>query len=191
MPSPPDDHLVLWRRLDRGGHEAARLRLDGTVWRLTGTVVTVDDGRPCALEYAVACDALWRTREARVTGWLGRTPVAVELRADGEGSWWRDGAPQPAVDGCLDVDLGFSPSTNTLPIRRLALAAGAGASVRAAWLRFPDFTLEPLEQRYTRTGESLYRYESAGGRFVAELETGAGSLVSRYGDYWRAEAGLV
>jgi hypothetical protein len=87
------------------------------------------------------------------------------------------------------VDLGFTPSTNTLPIRRLTLAVGASAPVRAAWLRFPELTLESLEQVYLRTAERTYRYESAGGQFVAVLEVGAAGLVSRYGDYWRAEVG--
>jgi hypothetical protein len=41
-----------------------------------------------------------------------------------------------AGEGCLDIDLGFSPSTNLLPIRRLTLAVGEAATVRAAWLPF-------------------------------------------------------
>src|SRR5262249_19120428 len=62
---------VIWRRLDQPGHEAARLSFQGTEWRLTGTAVFASDGRPCRLDYLVACDADWRTRSGRVTGWLG------------------------------------------------------------------------------------------------------------------------
>ena len=47
------------------------------------------------------------------------------------------GADSRAVDGCRDIDLNFSPSTNVLPIRRLSLDVGDQAAVRAAWLRFP------------------------------------------------------
>ena len=39
-----------------------------------------------------------------------------------------DGVPAPALKGCKDIDLGCSPSTNTLPIRRLRLAVGASAA---------------------------------------------------------------
>ena len=102
------------------------------------------------------------------------------------GRWTRDGAPAPQVAGCLDVDLGFSPVTNTLPIRRLALAVGAAAPVRAAWLRFPGLELEPLEQVYRRLAPARYAYESAAGRFRAELEVDGDGLVTRYGDYWAA-----
>ncbi|HLF56281.1 MAG TPA: putative glycolipid-binding domain-containing protein, partial [Thermoanaerobaculia bacterium] len=39
---------------------------------------------------------------------------------------------------------------------------------------------EPLEQTYRRTGESLYRYESAGGRFTAELAVDADGFPIHY-----------
>jgi hypothetical protein len=94
----------------------------------------------------------------------------------------------PLLQGCVDVDLGFSPSTNLLPIRRLNLAIGSRASVRAAWVRFPELTLEVLEQAYTRVGESTYLYESAGGTFRRELSVNALGFVLEYPDFWRAEA---
>jgi uncharacterized protein len=182
-------HLVCWRRVDHPGHEVARLEPRDTGWRLSGTAVLVYAGIPCALTYAVDLDAMWRTRAATVEGWLGERAAAVELVADGVGRWWRDGVECPAVAGCVDVDYGFSPATNLLPVRRLALAVGAVASVRAAWLRFPELTLEPLDQRYRRMGERAYVYESAGGAFRADLDVDAEGMVVRYGGLWTAEAG--
>lgn len=87
----------------------------------------------------------------------------------------------------MDVDLNFSPSTNLLPIRRLGLDAGAAAEVHAAWLRFPSLRLERLQQTYTRTGERSYRYESADGAFMRDLEVNAAGLVTRYPGIWEAE----
>jgi len=60
--------------------------------------------------------------------------------------------------------------------------------VRAAWLRFPSFALEPLEQSYRRVTESRYRYESAGARFVAELEVNAAGFVTLYPGFCHVEA---
>jgi hypothetical protein len=84
------------------------------------------------------------------------------------------------VAGCLDLDLNFSPSTNLLPIRRLELAIGLKAKVQASWLRFPSFTVEPLVQPYRRIHAATYRYESAGGRFVTELQVNTGGFVTSY-----------
>lgn len=98
-----------------------------------------------------------------------------------------NGEPASAVDGCTDVDLNFSPSTNLLPIRRLRLAEGGHAAVRAAWLRFPSFDLEPLEQEYRRTGPTAYRYESAGGSFVRDLAVDDTGFVVDYPGIWSEE----
>src|SRR5205814_2718699 len=58
------------------------------------------------------------------------------------------------VRGCLDVDLGITPSTNTLPIRRLGLAVGQAKEVRAAWIVFPELEVRLLTQTYTRLDRS-------------------------------------
>jgi len=158
---------ILWRRLDRPGHEFARL--DGTT--LEGSALFVHAGEPVRLDYVIVCNERWETQRAKVAGLIGDRVVDVDVILD------------PA-EGWADIDLNFSPSTNTLPIRRLNLAIGQEARVRAAWLRFPSLRLEPLEQVYRRLGETTYRYESAGGAFVAELEVNGAGFVTNYPDLW-------
>jgi uncharacterized protein len=177
---------VIWRRVDQPGHEVARLFPQGCGWRLTGSAVFASDGRPCQLDYLVVCDADWKTLSGRVTGWIGTDLVEVEVTTEA-GRWRLNGVDCPAVAGCTDLDLNFSPSTNLLPIRRLGLAVGAEATVRAAWLRFPGFTFEPLDQLYRRTGDTTYRYESAGGAFVRDLHVNAAGFVLDYPDFWQLE----
>jgi hypothetical protein len=138
------------------------------------------------LDYLVVCGPDWRTLSGQVTGWLGASSVDVEVASDA-GQWLLNGLECPAVAGCTDLDLNFSPSTNLLPIRRLRLAIGGEAPVRAAWLRFPSVALEPLEQLYRRTGNASYRYESAGGAFVADLRVNAAGFVTEYPGFWQVE----
>jgi hypothetical protein len=180
---------ILWRRLDQPGHESGRLVGRGSAWQLSGTAVFAHTRQACRLEYLVVCDAAWRTVSGRVAGWIGDETVEIEVSVDSARRWRLNGRACPAVAGCDDLDLGFSPSTNVLPIRRLGLAIGQGAEVRAAWLGFPALTLEPLEQLYRRIDVRTYRYESAGGRFVTELEANASGFVTRYPDFWEVEAG--
>ena len=179
--------MVLWRRLDRPGHEASWLeRIDGG-WRLSGVAVTIDRGKPCGLRYAIACDEAWRTRTALVEGRVGEDDVRVAADVDAGGSWRLNGVVVPEIEGCIDADLNFSPSTNLLPIRRLALAIGEEAVVEAAWLRFPSFHFERLSQKYVRLGEREYRYESRGGAFVAELVVDGDGVVLEYPGFCSAE----
>ena len=158
--------MIVWRRLDTPGHEACRL----TGQTLEGSAVFADP--PTALSYRVVCDASWRTQSVSVTGWIASR--TIDLTFD-----------RSALLGCDDVDLNFSPSTNTLPIRRLPLAVGESASLTVAWLRFPEMTLEPLAQTYRRVAERRWEYTSDD--FRAEVEVDEEGLVTRYGDLWVRE----
>jgi len=182
------DTSILWRRHDRPGHEYARLNEHDAHWLIAGAALFEHDGMPCHLDYSVRCDKSWATQHARVQGWVGEREVNVEITADHARVWRLDGEIRPEVAGAVDVDLNFSPSTNLLPIRRLDLAIGQRAEVRAAWLRFPSFRLELLVQAYTRTGERTYVYESGGGSFVAQLEVDEGGWPLSYAGVWTAEA---
>ncbi|HSF07028.1 MAG TPA: putative glycolipid-binding domain-containing protein [Methylomirabilota bacterium] len=179
---------ILWRRLDQPGHESARLGVHQSGWALSGTAVFAHEQQPCRLDYEVVCDAAWRTVSGRVAGWVGNRTVEIAIAVDAARRWWLNGDECLEVAGSADLDLNFSPSTNLLPIRRLSLAIGAQADVRAAWLRFPGFTLEPLAQVYRRIDVTTYRYESAGGRFTAELLVNTAGFVTRYASFWQAEA---
>jgi hypothetical protein len=178
---------ILWHRLDQPGHEAARLVASPSAWRLEGSAVFLQTNLPCRLDYQIVCNADWETRLASVHGWVGGEAIAVEITVGAAGGWLLNDLEQPQVQGCLDLDLNFSPVTNLLPVRRLNLADGQLAHVRAAWLRFPSFELEPLEQTYLRHSAEHYTYTSAGGSFVAELRLGAEGLVREYPGYWLVE----
>jgi hypothetical protein len=181
-------HSILWRRLDQPGHESARLLQENNLWTLNGVAVFSHDGQPCRLDYEIVCDSRWYTLSARVTGWVGDNSIAIDIAVNSEQHWLLNQTRAPEVEGCIDLDLNFSPSTNLLPIRRLNLPVGQEAEVRAAWLRFPSFKLEPLTQIYRRIDETNYRYESAGGKFVTNLLVNADGLVRNYPNTWEVES---
>lgn len=181
--------VMLWRKLDEPGHEAAHLILHDSYWHLTGTAVFANNQRSCRLDYFVMCNLEWQTISTKVTGWVGSTMIEIELLVDSARHWQINGVECPAVTGCIDVDLGFSPSTNLLAIRRLNLDIGQEAKAQAAWLSFPEFTLEPLEQLYRRHQEASYYYESAGGRFVTELKVNPAGFITQYPGLWQVETG--
>jgi len=175
---------VLWRNLEEPGIEYCVLGRDAEHWLLEGTVVLPLAERPGRVTYLVRCDDGWATRRVEVRISDGQSERSLTLNVDDEQRWWR--GPDEVADwrGLSDVDLGVTPATNTLPIRRLPLHAGEGRDVTAAWVRFPDLRLERLPQRYTRVDDDRYRYESDGGRFVAELEVDDLGLVTRYENGW-------
>lgn len=181
-------HSIIWRRLDQLGLEFAKLvSIDGE-WYLTGTVVILNERMPCELRYRVVCDPDWRTLSADIRGTLGVQPVSIQIANDTQLGWVMNGGLCAGLDGCTDIDLAFTPATNSIPIRRLALKVGDSADVSAAWLRFPTMAVERLEQRYTRLSESKFRYESGDGTFVRELSVTPDGFVQDYPGLWRAES---
>jgi uncharacterized protein len=183
-----DAHAIAWRRKDVPGIEYAKLVTVDSEWYLTGTVVTVEDEVPCELRYRVVIDENWRTISADIRGSLGLTPVSIQIANDAALGWVMNGGLCAGLDGCVDIDLSFTPATNTLPIRRLGLEIGGSGAVSAAWLRFPEMSLERVDQTYTRTGESTYRYQSNGGAFMRELSVNEAALVVDYPGLWQSIA---
>ena len=181
-----DGVSVIWRRLDTPGHEAVRVYEAEDGWYLDGSAVFLFERKPCRLEYLIECDTEWQTRFATVDGFVGDDVVAIELEVDGD-IWYMNGEAIPAVEGCIDVDLNFSPVTNLLPIKRTELAVGDKTSVRAAWLRFPSFELEPLEQSYTRKSDLVYTYRSSTG-FEKDIAVDESGIVTEYADFWIRES---
>lgn len=174
----------LWRWIPRVGLERFELARDAGVWILRGTIVTEAEGDATAAAYEVRCDDAWHTLSAEVAidGGSGRRSLHIETS---NGRWLVDGRHVAEVDTCRDIDLGWSPSTNTVAIRRLQLAVGAESGpLTMAWLRFPELTLEPLPQAYTRLGEHLFRYESRDGSFRADLTVDEEAMVIDYEGIW-------
>ncbi|HEX7472832.1 MAG TPA: putative glycolipid-binding domain-containing protein [Candidatus Limnocylindrales bacterium] len=176
---------IVWQRLDVPGLEWAQIdrRADGST--LVGTAIVVQDQVIHRIEYSIELDASGRTRTAHVDAAAGDdAPLRIDLVADGHGRWECDGATVIDSPGCLDIDIGFSPLTNSLPIWRLGLEPGESRDIETAWLRFPGLDLIQGSQTYDRVGDRTWRYRSA--RFEALLEVDAEGLVTEYGRYWRA-----
>lgn len=176
---------ILWSRLDLPGHEIGRVVLRDDRWELSGTAVFAHDGQPCKMDYVVLCDSGWRTGSAHISGWVGKREIDLFVSVEANQRWLLNGVECSAISGCIDIDLGFSPSTNLLPIRRLSLKVGDEAQVKAAWLPFPSLEPEVLPQMYRREGERTYRYESRGGSFVRTLEVNSSGFVTSYPGLWR------
>jgi len=174
---------VAWRRTDEvEADEHCTLTLRDTGLSLVGTVLGAESGLPVRIEYRVLTDRAGLTTAVHVRDLRGFETRTIALERNAKGSWTVDGVAARGLKGCTDTDLGCSPSTNTLPIRRLGLATGTSQTIQAAWVRFPDLTVIKAAQTYTRIDEFTYRYASA--TFEADLTVDEDGLVSEYAA-WR------
>lgn len=176
---------VSWRRTDEvRTDEHCTISVRDAAVSLVGTVLGAEGGLPVRIEYRVIADGVGgATTAVHVRDYRGFAQRQLTLTRDAKGNWTVNGAADRTLKGCLDVDLGCSPSTNTLPIRRLRLGVGGSKTIQAAWVRFPELTVEKVAQTYSRPDEFTYRYAS--GTFEAELVVDDDGVVAQYGPWER------
>jgi hypothetical protein len=148
--------------------------------------VVVDEGQRWAVQFRVMLDRDWRTRDVDLTVTDGSSdgPHHRQLRNDGAGAWTVDGQPDPRLDGCLDVDIGAVPITNTFAIRRTGLEPGGHADLAIAFVDVPDLSVQPLAQSYRRLDAERWEYSDAAfGRY--QLVVDRDGVVVDYSDFAR------
>jgi len=184
--------VVRWQDWEGHGLEHCDCREDAEGVVLEGVVAGTRHGAYGG-HYLVRTDSAFRTREVRVEYVAG---PCLHVQSDGNGNWHdviRD-RPLPDLAGCIDVDIGITPATNTLPIKRLKLQAQESQEITVAYIPLPDqidgaFLPQRAEQRYTcLTPDQRYRYEGLFRAFTAELEVDAAGLVLDYPDTFRRAA---
>lgn len=175
---------VVWKNLLLDGRDYGSLWQTAEGWMLKGTVVGVlKDQRPMLANYEIHCDDNWLTHRVQVDRTIGSDTKNLSISVESRGVWRSSGQELRQVQGCDDVDLAVTPATNTLAIRRLDLQVGSSASIIAAWVKFPELTVQPLSQRYTRTAQNTYRYSSNTG-FMADIVVDDLGLVMSYPGVW-------
>ncbi len=179
---------ILWNRLDAPGHDACRLEPADSGWRLNGTAAFLHEGIPACLAYQVACDGRWQTTRGIVQGWVGTHSIDWRIERTDRGVWLLDGEIATHIDaGILDLDLGFTPATNLIQLRRVALQIGQAAAVPVAWLDAFVGTFDVLHQHYERRTRSAYWYAAPRFDYTALLEVGPTGFIHRYPGLWEVQ----
>jgi uncharacterized protein len=195
------DRLVVWSGLDAERWEVVELSLGDDGLAARGTQVGVEP-LPYRLDYVLEAPDNFVTRlmDVRVRG--DRWSRRLLLRHDGRGGWSQDveldgtlelepaGVGRGSMDELVearDCDLGLSPLTNIMPVRRNSLTdASKGIDIVVAWISVPDLGLRPYRQRYEfvrRSGHgSIVRFIDLGlsEGFTADLMLDADGVVEVY-----------
>ncbi|HEU4415883.1 MAG TPA: putative glycolipid-binding domain-containing protein, partial [Candidatus Angelobacter sp.] len=144
MVTPSSSQLIgsgLWQWLQGTGLERFELLRSGEEWIMRGVILVSGEAGSTEARYELACDEQWHTRRANISLLDGRGERSLEITV-ADGRWFENGRENQTVQGAVDIDLGWSPSTNTLPIRRLRMEIGQSSGpLTAAWVRFPELTL--------------------------------------------------
>lgn len=176
--------IAMWQRLDRPALECVQWTV-GRELVLRGDVVGDIHGLLGRVAYRVRVGGDLLTRAARIHLWSDSANRHLQLSRNREGRWQANGLDRPDLADATDIDIGVTPATNSLPIRRFRLAVGASRDLVAAWVQFPTLSVIPAHQRYTRIATDRYLYESRDSGYQAELTVQEDGMVVQYADIWR------
>ncbi|MBZ0293099.1 MAG: putative glycolipid-binding domain-containing protein [Anaerolineae bacterium] len=175
---------ILWNNRRQENMECCSLLQSDTGFQLQGSAVLKADQLPMRVSYRVDCDSAWMTRAVEIHAWRGDGEADLLLHVDQEQRWWQRDSELSEFRGLVDVDLGFTPATNTLPIQRLRLAEGDSAVTTTVWIQFPTLEIVRFPQRYTRIASDVYLFESLISDFHATLRIDDYGLVTDYETGW-------
>jgi hypothetical protein len=168
---------VLRSRIEGIGLEYCEIRTQ-PVTSLIGKVVTQLHNQPTSVAYRVQCESGGATQSVDLSCWIDGKEYSLSLYRTVEDRWFCNGQELTEFVGLKDVDLGITPSTNSLPIRRFKLSPGESRELTAVWLRFPDLSLAPLAQRYTCIDSTTYLYESIKSGYRAKIHVDQDGFVT-------------
>ena len=177
-------HCAQWTCLDKAGHEACKLTHVQGGWVLTGMAVFDHQVGPACLQHRLSCNANWESTEAVVTGWVGARDLQLHIVCQA-GRWFINGQVDHGLSGLRDIDLGFTPASNTNAVRRLNLQPGESAESVAVWLDPEDWCVKPLHQSYQRLDQHRYAYASPRHGYQAILTLDEFGWVRDYPGLWR------
>ncbi len=174
-----------WRRLDVPGHDAATVRQVATGYQLLGQAVFLDPRGPAALRYTLDLTPIWSTRQGHITGFIGDRAVDTHIVRTPHG--WTLASRHFGMADVVDLDLGFTPATNMVQLKRVGLSVGDAVTFDVAWLETGDGALVRLPQEYRRVSELDYAYSSPTLDYRATIILAPDGFAAVYPGLWERE----
>ena len=181
------NEFAIWRRLDRPGHDSVLLKSTEQGWLLSGSTVFNHDAGPACINYTVAVDHLWKSRRGTVKGFVAGKTFSHVITRNSDG-WYLNDTLCRGLEHLRDIDYGFTPATNLLQLRRVAIPLGKAIDLPVVWFDAEATTLIELPQRYERLSETRYSYSAPTVGYRGELELlSQNGFVKSYPHLWTIE----
>lgn len=169
-PLPADGHTVRWEAVDGSGHEELALSWENEAWTASGRIERRGpDGDDAGVHYVVRLSPMWQVRQLLLFRDLDEPDLW--LGTDGRGHWGEvNGAHRVDLDGGIDVSLGVTPFTHSIPIRRLALMIGQSSPTVLLDVDVDTLGVVAAPAELRRVDEHRYEVERTEGTTVLEVD---------------------
>lgn len=181
--------MFTWQGGDGRALESVRVLLGTGGIRALGRLVHAPVGGPAfTSSYRLYVDGQGILARLSVTSATAERERNLTLNRTEDGYWMldtRSGGGRAEFNGALDVDLGYSPLFNALPIRRLGLHRHPGdRELPMVYVALPSLEVSVVDQRYRTVsalddqGHAVINFSSTGAS--ADLVVDADGMVLDY-----------
>lgn len=178
-----DGHAVEWVTSDGRYRESFTLNWENEAWTATGQVGQQN------IQYVLRVSPTWRVRQFLLFRDLDEPDLW--LAVDVKGRWGEiNGALRPELGASADIELGCTPFSATIPIRRLGLGVGESADIDVVAVDVDTLGAVAVPTRYERTGPARWRSVAlpTGAERTFEVDE-FGLVINEVGRFDRREEG--
>lgn len=165
---------LIWQHLNAPGWEHVRVISDHPGWTVFDSILVREhNGQVLRGGYTLVTDKEWRTLELRLM--MESRPGSMEgvhLLTEGDGKWMdANEQPIPELDGCLDVDIQWTPLTHSLPINRLQTSVGDSREVDIVSILLPAMSIHRSTYLYAHVDDARFTVEGKPGPVSVEVDS--------------------
>jgi len=132
-------------------------------------------------EYILTLDTDWTVRKIEINFTIGDQANAYSFVRHASGHWTdAKGKVYPQFGECRFVDISLTPFTNTLAIKGLAFSEKPVQQADVLYFDVLDNVVRTDAQSYTKLSSSKFKFENAGGNFIADIDVDKDGFVTHY-----------
>jgi hypothetical protein len=158
---------ILWKGIKYNSLENCIVTIQNDQQKINSTINGDYDKILYKINYEISTTLTWETVYFEINAQLNEQVKNLRLEKAGHGRWLVNGVPAANFKDCIDIDISLTPFTNSLPVNRLDLNIGETKLIHVLYFDVFNWTIQPVQQRYTRVADLTYQYENVPNDFEA------------------------
>lgn len=169
-----------WEGLQYNSQEICQVKTLKDTIEVSSSIKGDHEGRFFYIQYHIVVNQAWQAMELAISINMNNQADDFLFRSNGKGEWQFNGKSAPELEGCIDVDISFTPFTNTLPIRRLNMRPGDTREIKVLYVNVTEKKISPLKQQYGCISAGSYHYRDVPNDFEAVISIDEDGYVTDY-----------
>ncbi len=171
---------IVWKGIDDGTMEYCRIQYNRDAILVASAITGHSGDIPVQIDYNIKLTNDWNVQSFTVNSNIDNVTNVFALHTDGKGTWFNEIQELQDFRGCYDIDIVFTPFTNSLPVNRLSFSDNETKAIDVVYINALEASMTRKQQFYTRLDEHIYHFENNEHDFVADIEMDSDGLVVSY-----------